>query len=418
MPNVSRRGLIGGAIAVGALSAACDPAPTPNPGPSIVVSLPPFDPKDWASVRAQFAYDPAIANMATFVFASSPATVRAAIARHQAQFDFNPIEYLHANEVRNNNAVKDAAAEYLGGTAHEVMLTDSTTMGLGLLYNGIRLSPGDEILTTEHDFYATYESLRWRTARDGATVRRVRLYEDPAKASVDEIVSNLAAAIRPNTKVIALTWVHSSTGVTLPVKEITRMVAGRALVCLDSVHGFGAELSNAADLGVDFLVSGTHKWLFGPRGTGLIWGKTVAWQQYLPVIPTFDFQARGNSASPGGYKSFEYQWSVAEAFAFHKSIGRDRITARIKELAAKLKDGLAGIKGITLHTPRAAELSAGIICCSVEGMQPTTAKNLLYTKGVLASVTPYNPAYLRFGTSMVNTEADVERTLKEVRALV
>src|SRR5262249_44043446 len=151
-------------------------------------------------------------------------------------------------------------------------LTDSTTAGLGMIYHGLKVPAGGEILSTEHDFYSTNESLNLRSQRDGIAVRRVRLYADPAKATTDEIVSNLAQAIRPNTTVIALTWVHSGTGVRLPVKEITTAVAGRALVCLDSVHGFGAVNSSAVELGVDFLISGTHKWLFGPRGTGLVWG--------------------------------------------------------------------------------------------------------------------------------------------------
>ena len=93
-------------------------------------------------------------------------------------------------------------------------------MGLGLLYGGLRLAAGDEVLTTEHDFYATHESLRLRTERDGVAVRRVTLYADPATATADEIVSNLVAAVGPRTKVVAVTWVHSSTGVRLPIRAM------------------------------------------------------------------------------------------------------------------------------------------------------------------------------------------------------
>src|SRR5690606_41594887 len=79
--------------------------------------------------------------------------------------------------------VRQAAAEYLGARPEEVALTDSTTMGLGLLYGGIRLRPGQEVLTTEHDFYSTHQALALRERRDGVAVRRVRLYDDPAAAT-------------------------------------------------------------------------------------------------------------------------------------------------------------------------------------------------------------------------------------------
>ena len=83
--------------------------------------------------------------------------------------------------------------------------------------------------------------------------------------------------------VLALTWVHSDTGLKLPVRQIAdalvpinavRPLAARALLCVDGAHGLGVEDATVADLGCDFLVAGTHKWLFGPRGTGLVWDCT------------------------------------------------------------------------------------------------------------------------------------------------
>ena len=175
-------------------------------------------------------------------------------------------------------------------------------MGLGLLYTGLRLRPGDEVLTTEHDFYATHEALRLRQVRDGVTVRRVRLYDDPESADATQMVQRLAAAVTPATRVVAVTWVHSSSGVKLPIAamaaELARANAGRAeadrlLFCVDGVHGFGVEDTTPADLGCDFLVSGCHKWLFGPRGTGLIWGRAEAWSRITPVVPSFSFDSIG-----------------------------------------------------------------------------------------------------------------------------
>src|SRR5690606_9641095 len=159
-------------------------------------------------------------------------------------------------------------AKYLDTEESQIAFTDSTTMGLGLLYSGLRLAPGDEVLTTEHDFYATHESLRLRAVRDGVQVRRVRLYDDSAQANPEEMVARLTAALSPATRLVALTWVHSSTGVRLPVRAMAdaigevnddRPEAERMLVCLDAVHGFAAEDATPDELGVDFFITGTHK---------------------------------------------------------------------------------------------------------------------------------------------------------------
>jgi len=244
-------------------------------------------------------------------------------------------------------------------------------------------------------------------------VRRVRLYADPAGATVDEIVSNLDKAITPATKVVAMTWVHSGTGVKLPVRQIADAIKGRALLCLDSVHGFGVEDAGPAELGCDFLISGCHKWLFGPRGTGLIWGKPSAWAALNPTIPTFDaFLGTGTqAASPGGYKAFEHQWALTEAFRFHKDIGRTRVAARTHALNARLKEGLASVKGVKLVTPNSPDLSAGIVCCQVGSEEPGRVVQRLRGKGVLASVTPYDPPYVRLGASLATLESDVDKAV-------
>jgi selenocysteine lyase/cysteine desulfurase len=70
-----------------------------------------------------------------------------------------------------------------------------------------------------------------------------------------------------------------------------------------------------------------------------------------------------------------------------------------------------------VRTPRSAELSAGIVCCEIDGVDPPTALNGLFEASVLASTTPYATSYLRFGAGIANTESDVEKTLAAVRGI-
>jgi selenocysteine lyase/cysteine desulfurase len=436
---LTRRGLLtaaaGGTAALTVTG--CTPQKATPPVPSRPVAG--LDPQSWDSVRAQFALADDVVNLATFVFASHPAGVRAAIDRHRAELDRNPAGYLANAEESLDEAVFTAAAGYLRTRPDQIAVTDSTTMGLGLLYAGLRLGPGDEVLTTEHDFYSTHESLRLRAVRDGVTVRRVRLYDEPENAKLDEIVNRLVAAVGARTRIVAITWVHSGSGVKLPVRAIadalrrvneSRSADDRVLLCVDGVHGFGAEGTPVDDLGCDFLISGCHKWLFGPRGTGIVWGRPEAWDRYTPVIPSFTADALGawlrattptgpigRLSTPGGYHSFEHRWALAPAFDLHAAIGPARVAERTHALAAALKEGLTTIAGVRLRTPRSPELSAGIVCCEIDGVDGPTALNGLVQAKVLASVTPYATSYLRFGTSIANTESDVDAVLAAVRGL-
>jgi selenocysteine lyase/cysteine desulfurase len=312
-------------------------------------------------------------------------------------------------------------------------------MGLGLIYGSLHLEPGDEIVSTTHDHYSTQMSLKHRADRTGATIREVSLYASPESVSEREVVMRMRNAITDQTRVLAVTWVHSSTGVKLPLAAMaaalgeinaSREPQHRVLFCVDGVHGFGIENVTIDELGCDFFMAGTHKWIFGPRGTGVIWGRPEAWTRAKPVIPSFgpnyevwlggmtaDQVPIGDLMTPGGFHSFEHRWALDEAFRFHLTIGKARVQERIHSLNTLAKDGLAAMPHVKLHTPRSAELSSGIICFEVDGLRPDDVVSKLREKGIIASSSPYRVSYPRIAPSLINNEAEVERTLQAIRAM-
>ena len=427
--------LAGGAAAAagaGAALAGCGGRPAPAATAPAADAAPrrPEDLSSWAGVRAELGLDPRLRHFSAFLLAPHPRPVREAIERHRRGLDADPAGYLRAAEARID--VTGPAARYLGARRGDVALTGSTTMGLAILYRGLRLGPGAEILSTVHDHFATHEALRL----SGAPVRRVRLYDDPARASVDEIASRLGAAIRPRTRAVALTWVHSSTGVKLPMDEIAGVVRDaarrhghRVLLCVDGVHALGAEDVTVLGPGIDFLAAGCHKWLMGPRGTGVLWGAPDAWPAAPhPLIPSFanasygawldgevpPTRPPGPAMTPGGFHAYEHVWALPAAFAFHERMGKARVTARIHALATRLKDGLASARGVRLLTPRTPGLSAGLVCADVAGVDPRDVVERLAAERISVTVTPYAERHVRLGCGLAVDEWDVDTAVGAV----
>ena len=206
--------------------------------------------ESWQTVRAQFPLSPSLIHLSGFFLASHPTPVRNAIERHRDGLDADPLGYWMEHEAKQEVKVLQAASDYLGTGLTEIALTDSTTMGLGLLYGGLLLRPGQDILTTAHDHYSTETSLRLRAERTRAQVRRVVLYEQLGTASKAELVHNLIKHIRPETRIVAVTWVHSSTGLKLPIRDMAASIQvinaqreqpARVIFCVDGVHALGVE---------------------------------------------------------------------------------------------------------------------------------------------------------------------------------
>src|SRR5215469_4963190 len=271
MSLTRRKFLIRGSLslAAGALSSVLVEAKTRENAPA--------DFKDWESVRRQFELAPDYIHLALFFLASHPRPVRQAIEQYRAKIDANPLLAIENGIFVQTDEniplqVCRAMANYIGGDAQDIALTQNTTTGLALLYHGLPLREGEEVLTTTHDHYVHHESIRLATGRCGATWRKIPLFDSYDSISPDEIADRIHKAIGPNTRAVGVIWVHSSSGVQLPIARIVQTIAdanrgreesNRVLLIVDGVHGLGVEDPKITALGCDAFAAGTHKWLFG-----------------------------------------------------------------------------------------------------------------------------------------------------------
>jgi selenocysteine lyase/cysteine desulfurase len=438
-----RRFIVTTALAAGAsaVPSPADAAAPEKPQPAVGAL------SDWNAVRRQFELDPRYIHLGLFYMASHPRPVRAAIESYRKQLEANPfqtVDQMMFASRPNNVPAKVCATigEYIGGSADDIALTQNTTTGLALVYHGLPLKAGDEVLTTTHDHFVHHEAIRLSTERNGATWRKIPLYDSFDAISAEEIVSRIRKGLSPNTRVVGVTWVHSSTGLKLPIRSIADALAEanrerspdkRVLLVVDGVHGFASEAPAIVAMGMDVFVTGTHKWLFGPRGTGFVWARSEVWDQMRPLIPSFTAPELGAAwaqekapptpmrarwFSPGGFQAYEHYWALPSAFEFHRAIGSQRITQRIHELNTQVREGLAKMPHVTMYTPRSQALASGIICFDVKGMtQKEVVKRLGEKHRIIASTTPYAKSYARVAFTIQNTPEEVEKTLAAIRSL-
>lgn len=394
---------------------------------------------EWESVRSDFNLTREGIQMAQFLLASHPRSVRKAIENYRTQLDLDPSEYWHNERIeREKNVVKSASA-YLECDPEELALTDSTTMSLAILYSGFKLSPKDHVLSTTHDHYSTIKALEFAVKKNGASLSNISLYDEANEANLDIILSRLKSGLKENTRLVAVTYVHSMTGVKLPIKAMSNLIAdinkkrtedNRIYFCVDGVHGFGVENITVKDLGCDFLAAGTHKWLYGPRGTGLLWAKKDAWHMVEPIIPPFSI-AYGmwmgvvpkadlsffQRVTPGGFHSFEHRWALNEAFDYHMKIGKEKIQNRTRELNTLMKEGMLSNNKIKLHTPLSTDLSSGINAFEFKGMDAVSLVNKLRDFKIYGSTSPYKTIYARLTPCILNTEDEVMQCLSALESI-
>jgi selenocysteine lyase/cysteine desulfurase len=385
------------------------------------VLSPPGD--KWAQLRQLFDQDPDYLHFSNFLITSHPKPVREAIEMHRAALDKNPglaMDWDLGVIEQREEEVRVWAGRYLQANARQIALTGSTTEGLAMIYGGVHVRPDQEILTTAHEHYATHTILDLRTQRDGTRVRKIRLFKDPQTVSKAEILASIEQNIKPETRVLGMTWVHSGSVVKLPIADIGALVdkhnrnradQDRIIYLVDGVHGFGVEDLSFPAMNCDFFIAGTHKWMFGPRGTGIVCSRSEEVKYVTPIIPTFsEATAFSTTMTPGGYHSFEHRWALNEAFKLHLQWGKADVQARIHALNSHMKKRLQAHPQIELVTPVSPELSSGFSFFRVKGKSSDKIAAWLMQNRVIADAVERDVGpVIRTAPGLLNTEAEVDR---------
>ena len=121
------------------------------------------------------------------------------------------------------------------------------------------------------------------------------------------MAERIRKAIGPKTRAVGVTWVHSSSGLRLPIARIAETLAqvnrsrdekDRVLLIVDGVHGIGVEDPKITALGCDAFAAGTHKWLFGPRGTATVLSKATTIAASLFMVTSLILVILANNRAP------------------------------------------------------------------------------------------------------------------------
>ncbi|KAK8029083.1 pyridoxal phosphate-dependent transferase [Apiospora marii] len=183
----------------------------------------------------------------------------------------NPHDFFERNYVSGLEASRRALAGFVHVEPADLVLVPGATHGMNIVIQSMRFQPGDEILTTNHNYSSVHLALTYVAERDGA---RVVVADIPLPvAGPDEVLDRILARVTPRTRFAVIDHVPSRTGFVFPIRAIVRRLAARHGVdtLVDGAHAVGmlADLDIAA-IGAAYYVANCHKWMCAPRGVGFL----------------------------------------------------------------------------------------------------------------------------------------------------
>lgn len=330
----------------------------------------------WKAVQQSFSVDRSLMHLNNGGVCPAPVVVQEAEKAHLAEFHRSPFYSLQSAVRPQIESVRSQLAECLGCDSEEIAFTRNTSEGMEIVQLGIRLNPGDEILTTSQDYPRMLRTWEQRIKRDGIVLKKIDIPVPLVDAGV--LVDRFRSQITPKTRLIMCCHMIDLTGQILPIKEICAEAhANDILVLVDGAQTFAQVPFNLRELGCDFFATSLHKWMMGPQGTGLLFVRKNLIPSIWPLMSaSADLSADIRKFEDIGTTPPSRILSLGEAIAFHHQIGAARKEKRLSYLRDFWLNQLLRFDRIVLKTN--TKTAASLATVDVEGIDPVALRDFLW----------------------------------------
>lgn len=275
-------------------------------------------------MKELFLLDPDITFLNHGSFGACPRPVFETYQHWQRRLELQPVQFI-ARELFDYLAeARGALGKYLNAPADDLAFIPNATFGVNVVTRSLDLQPGDQVLTTDHEYGACLNTWQFIAKRTGAEIVKAEI-ELPV-ASEDEIIDRIWQGVTERTRLIFISHITSGTAMRFPVEAICQLARQHGiLTCVDGAHAPGQIDLDLSRIGADFYTGNCHKWMLAPKGSAFLyarpevqslieplivswgWGEHAAWERRTPFLDNLEYW---------GTKDFSAYLSVPAAIEF------------------------------------------------------------------------------------------------------
>ncbi len=303
--------------------------------------------------RSLFLLDPDVVFLNHGSFGACPVKVFEAYQYWQLALERQPVAFITSELSQHLNRSRASLAGLIGASQEDVLFVPNATHGVNQVVRSLDFSFGDEILTTDQEYGACENVLRYVCNQKGAVLRR----QGVPLPSVDstEWIEAFWSGVTERTKLIFLSHLTSSTAQRFPIKEVCRRArAAGILTLIDGAHAPGQIDLDLEELGSDFYAGNCHKWLMAPKGSGFLHVRREHQMRIEPLIVGWGLSGipEFETGSPFidhnqwlGTDDFSSYVAVADAIDFQREYGWNSVRIACSHLLNETLDVILQLTG-------------------------------------------------------------------------
>ncbi|MGD9548093.1 MAG: aminotransferase class V-fold PLP-dependent enzyme [Candidatus Krumholzibacteriia bacterium] len=361
-------------------------------------------------------------------FGACPRPVFEEYQRLQRELESEPVDFLSTRRTLPDRlaAARSRLADFLGADRDEIVFVPNATTGLNVVARSLRLDPGDEVLSCDHEYGAMDRMWRFLCGKQDARYVRRPLplpLDDPAA-----VVEAIWAGVTDRTRVLFLSHITSPSGVILPVDPLVARARERGiLTMIDGAHVPGQIDCDLHALGCDVWAGNCHKWLMTPKGSAALYVRRDVQDLVEPLIVSWGWE----SDWPGPSRFVdEQEWTgtrdpsaflaVPAALDFFKEQDWPRVRLWCRDLLLEARErilALTGLEPLCPPDPWLGQLAALPLPEGTDG--DALHRTLRHDHGIEIPVTTFaGRPWLRVAIQGYNTSGDVDRLIAALEVLL
>src|SRR5256714_3767046 len=334
----------------------------------------------WFDIQQAFSVTRGIVNLNNGGVSPSPRVVTEALVRYIWQQEDATAYTMWEILEPQSETIRTGLADLFGCDREEIAITRNASESLEILLMGMDLKSGDEILPTTQDYPRMLTTLRQREKREGLRLKLIQIPIPPK--NLDEITAAFEKGTSSRTRLILIAHQVNITGQITPVKAVCEMARAKGIeTIVDGAHSFAQLDFKQKDLGCDYFVTSLHKWLYAPKGTGLLYVKRDKIEKIWPMMAAESKQATDiRKFEEIGTHPAAIKLAIGEALLFHNGIGGKRKEARLRYLSRYWMNRLKDVPKIKFNTSFDPNQSCAIANVKIEGTKPDDVAKYLFDK--------------------------------------
>lgn len=378
--------------------------------------------------RSHWSLDPNITFLNHGSFGACPLDVLEHQHALRTQLERDPVRFFVEEYEPLLDAARQALAAFVGAAPADLAFVPNATTGVNTVLRSLSFDPGDELLTTSHEYNASRNALEFTAARTGAIVTVAEL-PFPITAP-EQVIEAVEAAVTPRTRLLLIDHVTSQTGLILPLESLVQAMAARGIdVLVDGAHAPGMVPLDLPALGAAYYTGNCHKWLCAPKGAAFLYVRPDRHAQVRPLVISHGANTHRDDRS---HFHLEFDWvgtgdptpylcipTAIQVMGHLLPKGWPDLMAHNHQLAIAARQILCD--ALDIEPPAPAEMLGAMATVPLPSGDPNALYRELCDRRIQVPIIPWTaPTHrlLRISAQLYNTRAEFTYLAETVRSLL